>query len=169
MIIRVSDIPDEGLTVANAAEFAAPFTDRSWRLEDIRLRLVREDHDVLVTGELTAVVPLTCGRCAEEFPVTVRAEVDARYAPRPATGDAVELGADDLDLDFYDHDLLDLDRLVETETALALPMRALCRDDCRGLCPTCGVNRNLSPCACGDRAPDARWAALRTLIGRPTT
>jgi uncharacterized protein len=166
MIIRVSEIPDEGLTIANPGEFVAPFTDRSWRLDGIHLTLVREGDDVLVTGDLSAVVPLACGRCLEEFPVTVRTTVDARYIPRPATADPVELGADDLDLDFYDNDQLNLAGLVETETALALPMKPLCREDCRGLCPVCGGNRNLTACACGDRASDPRWASLRTLAAR---
>jgi uncharacterized protein len=166
MIIRVSDIQDEGLTIANAGEFVAPFTDRSWRLEDVRLHLTREGDDVLVTGDVRALVPLTCGRCLEEFPVTVRAAVDARFAPRPAAGENVELGADDLDLDFYDHDELNLATLVETETTLALPMKPLCREDCRGLCPVCGGNRNVTPCACESRAPDPRLAALKDLSAR---
>jgi uncharacterized protein len=154
MLIRVSEIPDEGLTIANVGEFVAPFTDRAWRLDHIRLQVVREGVDVIVTGELQATVPMTCGRCLEELPAAVRAVVDARYIPRPATADDVELGADDLDLDFYDDDQLDLARLVETETSLALPMKPLCRDDCRGLCPVCGGNRNVTACACSDRSDD---------------
>jgi uncharacterized protein len=166
MMIRVSEIPDEGLTIANAGELVAPFTDRTWKLERLRLRVQREGVDVVVTGDLQAVVPMTCGRCLEELPATVRAAVDARYIPRPATGDDLELGADDLDLDFYDDDQLDLARLVETETSLALPMKPLCREDCRGLCPVCGGNRNITACACSERGPDPRWAALRGLAAR---
>jgi len=167
MIIRVSDIQDEGLTIANVAEFPAPFADRSWRLEAVRLRLVREGRDVVVTGEIAAVVPLSCGRCLEEFEVAVRAAVDTRYVPRPAaTAEDVELGSDDMDLDFYDRDELDLAALLETETTLALPMKPLCRPDCRGLCPVCGANRNVAPCACETRPPDPRLAVLRDLAAR---
>jgi uncharacterized protein len=165
MIIKVADIQDEGLTITDPSEFAAPYADRSWRLEDIRLVLTREGEDVLVAGEIRASVPLVCGRCLEEFQVVVRTAVDARYVPRPPLGD-VELGADDLDLDFYDHDELNLDALVETETTLALPMKPLCRPDCRGLCPVCGGNRNVTPCACEQRSPDPRLAALRDLASR---
>jgi uncharacterized protein len=78
----------------------------------------------------------------------------------------VELGSDDLDLDFYDHDELNLDSLIETETTLALPMKPLCREDCRGLCPVCGGNRNVTPCTCEGRAPDPRLAVLRDLADR---
>jgi uncharacterized protein len=53
--------------------------------------------------------------------------------------------------------------VVETETTLALPMKPLCRDDCRGLCPVCGGNRNLVACACAQRTPDPRLAVLKDL------
>jgi len=62
MIIRVSDIPDDGLTFANVGEFIAPYTDRAWRLDGVRLDVARDGDDVVVTGELAATVPLTCGR-----------------------------------------------------------------------------------------------------------
>jgi len=166
MIIRVSDIPDDGLTLANVGEFVAPYTDRTWRLDGVRLNVARDGDDVVVTGELAATVPLTCGRCVEEFPVAVTVPVDVRYLPRPAVADDAELGADDLDLDFYDNDELNLNTLIETETTLALPMKPLCRPECRGLCPTCGVNRNTTACSCESRAPDPRLAVLRDLASR---
>lgn len=166
MIIRVSDIDSDGLTLANPGEFPAPFTDRAWRLDAVRLDVTREGAEVLVTGQVAATVPLACGRCLEEFPVAVRAAVDARFAPRPRVADDVELGADDLDLDFYDGDELNLATLLETETTLALPMKPLCREDCRGLCPVCGGNRNAAPCTCQARPPDPRLAVLRQLAGR---
>ena len=166
MIIRVSDIQDDGLTVANAGEFVAPYTDRTWRLDRIRLHIERDGDDVVVTGELGATVPLTCGRCVDEFRVAVQTSVDLRYLPRPAIADDAELGADDLDLDFYDNDELNLSALVETETTLALPMKPLCRPDCRGLCPVCGVNRNTTACSCETRPPDPRLTPLRDLASR---
>lgn len=166
MIIRVADIQDEGLTIADPAEFAAPYADRSWHLEGVRLVLTRDGDDVLVAGEVRASVPLACGRCLEEFRVAVQTAVDARYVPRPPLGD-VELGADDLDLDFYDHGEVDLAMLLETETTLALPMKPLCRPDCRGLCPVCGANRNLVACRCAERPLDPRLAVLKRLADRP--
>ena len=51
--------------------------------------------------------------------------------------------------------------LLETETTLALPMKPLCREDCRGLCPVCGGNRNVTACACETHVPDPRWTALK--------
>ena len=166
MIIRVSDIEDEGLVVANAGEFVAPFSDRAWRLDRVRLHVERDGADVVVTGQIDATVPVVCSRCLEEFRSEVRPVVDARYVPKPAADHDVELGADDLDLDFYQNDELNLSALIETETSLALPMKPLCRSDCRGICPVCGVNLNATRCACERRPPDPRLAPLRDLAAR---
>ena len=166
MILRVSDISDDGLTIEDARLFGSPFSDRSWRLDRVRLHAERDGDDVVVAGEIDSTVPVACGRCLEEMPARVRAAVDVRFIPRPPTGDRVELGTDDLDLDFYNGDEIDLSTLVQSETALALPMKPLCRDDCRGLCPVCGGNRNLVACACPERAPDPRLGVLKDLAAR---
>jgi uncharacterized protein len=166
MIIRVSELEDQGLAVADAAALGPAFSDPSWRLDGVDLQVSPDGADVLVQGTLRATVPQTCGRCLETFRSTVDARVDVRLVPKPATKDNVELGMDDLDVDFYENDELDLNRVVETETTLALPMKPLCREDCRGLCPACGGNRNLVACACAERAPDPRLAALRDLASR---
>src|SRR2546426_11270149 len=166
MMIRVSDLEEEGLAVTDPRALEPAFADPSWRLDALDLTISPDGADVLVQGQLTATVPQTCGRCLASFPARLDANIDVRLMPRPATGDAIELGRDDLDVDFYVDDQLDLNRVVETETTLALPMKPLCRDDCRGLCPACGGNRNLVACACPDRAPDPRLAALRDLASR---
>jgi len=92
--------------------------------------------------------------------------VDARYLPRPAVATDAELGADDLDLDFYDNDEAEPELAHRDRTTLALPMRALCRPECGGCCPVCGVNRNTTACSCETRAPDPRLAALRDIASR---
>jgi uncharacterized protein len=166
MMIRVSELEEEGLSVTDPRALDPTFSDPSWRLEAIGLRVQPDGADVVVQGPLTATVPQTCGRCLEAFPARVDVQVDVRLMPRPVTGDSVQLGADDLDVDFYVDDQLDLNRVVETETTLALPMKPLCREDCRGLCPACGSNRNLVACACASLPPDPRLAALGDLATR---
>lgn len=166
MIIKVSELEEEGLSISDPRALEPAFSDPAWRLEVLQLQISPDGSDVVVDGRLTATVPQTCGRCLESFPARVDARVDVRLLPRPATGDNMELGADDLDVDFYTDDQVDLNRVVETETTLALPMKPLCREDCRGLCPVCGGNRNLDPCACSERASDPRLAPLRDLATR---
>lgn len=166
MIVRVPDIPAEGLSVTDVAALGPVYRDPTWRLERVELRLERDGVDVFVTGDLRAAVSQACGRCLEPSPVEVTAPLDVRLIPRPARADSVELAADDLDVDFYDKDEIDLSAVIETETTLALPMKPLCRDGCRGLCPVCGGNRNLVQCSCQQRAPDPRLAALKDLATR---
>ena len=163
MIIRISDLPGEGVTIGDPAILGSPFEDRSWRLDRVRLHVARDGADVVVAGEVEATVPQVCGRCLENMPVPVRAVVDLRFVPRPAIADSVELSRDDFETDFYADDQLDLGAVVRTETTLALPMRALCQPGCRGLCPRCGQNRNLGTCACPADEPDPRFAGLRRL------
>jgi uncharacterized protein len=167
MIIRVSEIPEEGLAVEGVEAFPHPFQDPAWLLEALSLFIEKDKDDVLVRGQLRARVPQTCGRCLEPFPFDLVAGVDTRFAPGPRAGDdEVELTADDLEVDFYADDLLDLTRLIQTETELGLPMKPLCRADCRGLCSVCGGNRNVKPCACEVRLPVPRLAALKDLAER---
>ena len=163
MIIRVSELPDDGLSIDETALVASPYADASWHLDRLRLQIDRDGDEVDVRGTVRASVPQVCGRCAEGFTTPVTADVDLRFAPKPARLDGAELGRDDLDTEFYVDDQIDLGRLIETETTLALPMKPLCDPGCRGLCLVCGANRNLAPCACAERAPDPRLAVLKSL------
>ena len=166
MIVRVPDIPTEGLSVTDAAALGAAFRDPNWHLEGVQLHLERDGIDVFVTGELRATVTQTCGRCLEPSEATATVPINVRLVPRPGTGDTVELAADDLDVDFYEKDEFDLGALIEAETALALPMKPLCREGCLGLCLVCGGNRNVVACGCPPRPADPRLAVLKDLAAR---
>jgi len=166
MIIRVSELEEQGLRIDDVHALASALADPAWRLDSVALDVQADGVEVFVRGRLAATVPQTCGRCLEVFPVRVDTPVDVRLVPRPARADSVELGADDLDVDFYENDELDLARLIANEATLALPMKPLCREDCRGLCPVCGANRNVAPCTCAPRPPDPRLAVLRDLSAR---
>jgi uncharacterized protein len=165
MIIKVSEIPEEGLRLEGPGAFPEPFQDRAWRLEDVELAVEKDGDVVFVHGHLRSSVPQVCSRCLESYDATVEAAVETRLVPAPARGEERELGADDLETDIYDHDQIDLNTLLETETTLGLPMKPLCRDECRGLCPSCGASRNAAPCGCAPAA-DPRWSPLKGLADR---
>jgi uncharacterized protein len=166
MIIRVSELDESGLRIDDVAALGPVFTDPAWRLESVALEVEPDGNDVFVHGRLAATMPQTCSRCLEDFAARVDAPVDVRLVPKPSGADSVELGADDLDVDFYENDELDVTRVVANEATLALPMKPLCREDCRGLCRACGANRNVTPCTCDTRPPDPRLAALGDLAAR---
>lgn len=99
-----------------------------------------------------------CRRCLR--PVEGRLEVPVREVYRPA---AARRGADDEETYELGTDHLDLEPLVRDAVLLALPLAPLCREDCAGLCPSCGADLSDGPCGCPTVAGDPRWAALDVL------
>ncbi|MGH9786608.1 MAG: DUF177 domain-containing protein, partial [Terriglobia bacterium] len=75
----------------------------------------------------------------------------------------LEIKGEDLDIGFYHGDGLLLQDALREQILLTLPIKNVCRDDCAGLCPQCGQNRNLGPCACPPAPADERWAPLARL------
>jgi uncharacterized protein len=118
-----------------------------------------------VAGRLTGELELTCSRCLEPFRSPVATEFDLRYVPRVENaGDGErEVEEDDLSTAFYDGDEIDLSQLITEQFQLALPMKPLCRDDCKGLCPQCGTNLNTGTCGCDQKWEDPRLAALKAI------
>jgi uncharacterized protein len=115
------------------------------------LELISFEGGIQAEGTVRAPWVGICRRCAE--PVTGQLEIGVleRFGP-------------DADEDFYPitDDTIDLGPLVRDAIVLELPMAPLCRDDCAGLCPECGANRNEGDCSCV--APrDPRWANLDAL------
>ena len=164
MQIRVSEIPDEGLRLLDAAALDTVYPDPTWTLDTVALLIERRGQTVAVTGEFEATIRQVCGRCLEPLVTQVAPGVDLQLVPQPSgrQGES-ELGRDDLETDFYQGDVLDVGSLLRSETDLALPMKPLCRPDCRGLCPVCGGNRNVTECRCETRGPDPRLAPLEAL------
>lgn len=164
MVIHVSEIPDEGLQVDSPDALGAIYPEEGWRLDAVSLLIERRGPEVVVSGRLDATVRLACGRCLEPLVARVEPGVDVHLVPVPSVRQGeTELRPDDLEVDFYREGILDLGALLRSETDLALPMKPLCRADCRGLCPGCGGNRNVTDCRCETSGIDRRLAALEAL------
>lgn len=132
--------------------------------------LRKDEPRFILSGRLQARLQVGCGRCLEPFTLPVDTQVDLTYVPHPeqAADDEVELSQDDLTTAFYRDQTLDLAEMVREQFYLALPMRPLCREDCKGLCPQCGTNLNQGTCACDVRWEDPRLAGLRALLKKQT-
>jgi uncharacterized protein len=130
---------------------------------DVDLEYYRAGLDVYFDGTVRGDVRGTCARCAEDFSFPLDAPVRAVLAPRAiAPAASAELDEDDLGLSFYEGDEIDVTALVHEHAILALPTRALCAETCRGLCPRCGANLNVSACGCAAQAAAGPFAGLRT-------
>jgi len=127
--------------------------------------LDKQNAQIRLAGRVGTTLELTCSRCLEPFAWPVDAAFDLRYQPSTLnTGEGErEIAEDDLTTAFYDDDVIDLEQLMGEQFYLSLPMKPLCRQDCRGLCPSCGANLNHSTCSCSREWEDPRLAALRAL------
>ncbi len=130
-----------------------------------RIQLHREDGRIAIDGTLTVDLKLSCARCLA--PVTFRDERDIRAAlllDAPPGEEEVELRGPDLEESYLEGDEIDLLELVREQVILAVPDKPLCDEDCLGLCPHCGADRNREPCSCGGADPDPRLAVLANFV-----
>jgi len=174
LVIELSKIGPEGLdldTPLVAGEVHVQ-GEESFALTGGTLRSLVECGDeetVHVRGHLAARLGLQCGRCLEPFPLAVEQELDLFYLAHQADQeeeeeDEVELSDRDMVVAYYDRGRLDLGEMIREQLFLAVPMKRLCREDCRGLCPHCGANRNVTDCACRPEETDPRLAPLKRLL-----
>ena len=121
-----------------------------------------------VKGRLSAQLELSCSRCLDAFAVPVDAAFELRYVPQTDnSGEGErEIAEDDLMTAYYRDGMLDVVDLVREQFQLALPMKPLCSDACRGMCPQCGTNLNKTECACRPQWEDPRLTPLKSLLTR---
>lgn len=131
-----------------------------------QLNFLRTGSNILVTGSLKVTLQKGCARCLTELVLPVSIEIEELFYPKMDinTGNPV-LIPDDVDpanlID--DHNILDLSEVVRQELVLANDVVIYCRPDCRGLCPYCGIDRNVATCDCEEKHIDSRWSGLQDL------
>ena len=170
---KVADLPPDGAAIPldiSAVEFkalsrshehnsglelAAPLTGRL-KIEPARDRVV-------VRGGFQTVVRLACSRCLEEYEQPVDEEVVVVFSPAADEESLEEVEIQDLNEEYYHGDEIDLWPMLEEQLMLSLPIKSLCREDCLGLCPGCGENRNTGSCRCRSESGDSKWEALRAI------
>jgi uncharacterized protein len=125
--------------------------------------LVEALGEIRLRGSLDGEIECVCGRCLDPFGFPVKESFRLVYEPAEAASRKPELALQERDADvgFYNGDGLELSDVIREQVYLALPMQRLCREDCRGICPVCGGNRNQEPCSCSAAQADERWSALR--------
>ena len=155
--------------------FAHAYAPAELVLEDDRMRLLvaptisgdirQKGRRVHVRGRLAALVQVECGRCLKlvELPIDSRFKLEYVTPEDYQAQQAVELTVEDLDLSVFDGEIIDIDELVTEELLLAVPDHVLCKDNCKGICPVCGVDRNSVDCECQTAEVDPRWAGLKEL------
>jgi uncharacterized protein len=139
-----------------------------------RLRASRIREMVEVEGVVEAAVRLQCGRCLAEFDCPLVAEFALTYtgerpgAPPAAEPEEKELDADEAGLIYFRGEEIDLTEGIQEQVILAFPLRPLCREDCKGLCPRCGADLNHGDCRCPAPTAESPFAALARLKPGPS-
>lgn len=112
---------------------------------------------LLLQVQMSAKIHRQCGRCLKSFTAVTKAEVVEKFYP--ASAENIEN-----DAFVYDSDIVDITEPLREGLLLAEPMQALCKPDCRGLCPVCGADLNDGDCGCDRSTVDPRLAALKQFI-----
>ena len=137
-----------------------------------RAQLVREHHgkhllikDIRIAGNFATKVEVICARCLEAVVQEVAKGFDLLYRPQGSDAGKEELSvtAAEAEVGYYRGEGLLLEDVLREQVLLALPLKAICREDCQGLCPHCGQNLNLERCGCAEPVEDPRWSALKDL------
>ena len=125
--------------------------------------LSHKDRDLHVDGTIETAIRFRCSRCAKEFSRPFATSFDLSYLPQPkwTSEDAeIELKYEDMEVGFYDGIVFDVDLMVLEQIELAMPMKFVCREDCKGLCYKCGADLNEGACLCKNEETDSRLSVL---------
>ncbi len=173
---RIENIPSEGIELEGELEkgwleqsFQAskdfPSTSVSTVFYNITLR--RTGTTLFVSGNVRTRIETPCGRCLEPCVVPIDSDFSFSLAPEDHESRAYEkeLLPEDLDTEFYEGEVIDLGKIIQTQVLLSIPIKPLCQETCQGLCPVCGANRNQEACTCtADTPGDPRLAVLKKLL-----
>ena len=130
------------------------------------LRLHRTNQGIFADGTVTVPVELECTRCLKHFARDITFPLREQYYPTidVVTGVPLPTPDDELAFPIDRHHMLDTREAIRQNLLLALPISALCQEDCKGLCPKCGHDLNEGPCDCVEDETDERMTPLRDLL-----
>ncbi len=174
MYIKASEIPRQGLEVTASRgktwiprilEGMDPYPLQTCRLLSAGLFLTLEGRDLIASGSFVAEGEASCDRCTEMFKVTLEKGFQTILLPRdrgPSGAANVQLHEEDLEIGFYDGAGVEVADIFWEQVALALPVKLLCSEECRGVCAACGGNRNRGECSCSGNRKTGPFDILKT-------
>lgn len=148
--------------VANGeCEFAAPIRTA--------LRVLRIGDMVEMDGDIETSVRLPCSRCLQPFQISLASHFALTYMRRATDGlkdtepQEVELSTEDMGIVYFQGEKINLKNTIQEQVIMEFPLKALCKQDCKGLCPRCGADLNEDPCDCDRRSSPGKFAVLKNL------
>lgn len=171
MKIIISEIPEEGLELELTEKISSDESIKLLSPVKASLRIDKKGSEVIITGRAKGTVELQCSRCLKTFGMDIDSVIDVVYHPASEINkeEHYELKGDELDTGFYKNDILNTEDLLKEQLVLNIPMKPLCSEDCKGLCPKCGADLNVTQCNCAASEIDSRLAVLKQLLGKNKT
>jgi len=153
MVIRLSEIEDGAVLKGkiDGSRLKGTKDDEFSFLTPVDYEIIvrKFEDSVRVEGSIGCSLSMICGRCLDAFPFRIQAYLDVGLIKKvPVPDNEIELAEEDLDVYYYESDEIDIDPLVYEEVLLNVPIKPLCREDCKGLCAVCGKNGNIEECHC---------------------
>jgi uncharacterized protein len=133
------------------------------------LRAMRIEDMVEVDGYIETSVRLPCSRCLQLFETHLKSNFTLTFTRR-TTDDMdehepqeVELSVEDMGLVYFQGEIINLKKTIQEQVVMEFPLKALCRQDCKGLCPKCGADLNVTACDCARTSTPGKFAVLKNL------
>lgn len=167
MKILISEIPDEGLELEIEEALSAGVVKLISPVKG-NLSVNKVGQELIIEGEITTKAEFECSRCLKNYTDEICVPVAVIYHPLEelkAEG-KYEIKDDELDMGFYAADEFDLLELIKEQLVLNVPMKLLCSEECKGICPKCGTDLNINKCNCSLTEVDSRLEILKDLLRR---
>ena len=166
--ISLESVLEEPLAFRFELPFSLAALDREPLVEITPARIEGEvsriEAGYSLNARLSYAGKLECSRCLAAYPFETDETFSLLLYKRPAQPEKeVSLDKDDPDIYFYEELDLPLAPIAEERIQIGIPMKPLCREDCRGVCARCGEDLNVAECGCPAEVPDPRWEAIRAL------
>jgi uncharacterized protein len=131
----------------------------------IELSVSREFDHIRVRGRVATTVRLGCCRCLAEFETAIDSPFTIFYTRSNGEpmDEEVELTEEDLVSIGYSGEEIDFAAIIAEQIIMGVPLKPLCKEECLGLCSSCGADLNLAPCACERRGANLKFSALQNL------
>lgn len=155
-----------------AIDFGPDLRQKTNLVTSGRAQLVEEHRgakqtvkDIRLIGDYSTRVEIACARCLEPVVRDLAQTFDLLYRPLGVDAGPHERAVHegDTEIGYYEGEGVRLQDVLREQVLLAVPLKAVCRDECKGICPQCGCNLNQESCDCAEALPDPRWDALKDL------
>ena len=139
--------------------------DFTLRQVDVDCLITKTSGTVFIKGAFSALIDICCSRCLENTKLSIGNDFAYTLIPsKTETVEDLELKPEELEVSYYHGDFIDLTTIICEQIILQIPIKALCNEECKGLCQQCGTNLNISSCNCSSNYLDSRMTVLKNFV-----